>query len=148
MSPGRFDIDKTKKRTHTRKNSTILKLIWGYRRSKKQPKKDNTLYKYMGISTKQKTAKKRQYTLDLNWTHYGTTNELSLFIAMTTSSTTTFLGLFTSSISQPPPLASLSHQHDLGLRHPVTEIHGNTSAIFLRQMHPVLANHSHLPNLR
>ena len=58
MSPGRFDIDKTKKRTHTRKNSTILKLIWGYRRSKKQPKKDNTLYKYMGISTKQKQPRK------------------------------------------------------------------------------------------
>ena len=117
--------------------------------AKKRPEKDNTLYKYMWISRKQKSAnKKRQYILHLNWTHYRTTNELSLFIVMTTSSRTTFLGLFTSSISQPPPLASLSHQHDLGLRHPVTEIHGNTSAIFLRQMHPVLANHSHLPNLR
>ena len=147
MSPGRFYIDKTK-REHIHENQYNNKNIWGYRKSKKQPEKDTTLYQYMWISKKQKTARNWQYILHLNWTHYGTTNELSLFIVMTTSSTTTFLGLFTSSISQPPPLASLSHQHDLGLRHPVTEIHGNTSAIFLRQMHPVLANHSHLPNLR
>ena len=57
MSPRRFYIDKTKKE-HIHENQYNNKNIWGYRQSKKQPEKDNTLYKYMWISKKQKTAKK------------------------------------------------------------------------------------------
>ena len=57
MSPRRFYIDKTKKE-HIHENQYNNKNIWGYRKSKKQPEKDTTLYQYMWISKKQKTARK------------------------------------------------------------------------------------------
>ena len=57
MSPGGFYIDKTKTE-QLHENQYNNKNIWGYRHSKKRPEKDNTLYKYMWISRKQKSAKK------------------------------------------------------------------------------------------
>ena len=57
MSPGGFYIDKTKTE-QLHENQFNDKSIWGYRHSKKRPEKDNTLYKYMWISRKQKSAKK------------------------------------------------------------------------------------------
>ena len=70
MSPGGFYIDKTKTE-QLHENQYNNKNIWGYRHSKKRPDKDNTLYKCMGISVKQKTAKKKtihfRFKLDPLW---------------------------------------------------------------------------------
>ena len=60
--------------------------------------------------------------------------------------TTTIRGFFISG-SHSPLLVWLPDQLDLSRRHPVTKIHGNISAIHIRQVHPIFAHHAHLPYL-
>ena len=44
-------------------------------------------------------------------------------------------------------LVELLHELCLRLRHPVTQIHGNTSAVFLCQMNSIFSHHSQSSNL-
>ena len=50
--------DKNKQKHNYTKISSMIKVYGDIDTAKKRPEKDNTLYKYMWISRKQKTAKK------------------------------------------------------------------------------------------